>query len=134
MAQQISQLNNEVTAFLDALDHPFRNEIQHLRELVLAANEGLTENIKWNGPNYCFNQADRITMRIQPPKKQVQLIFHRGAGKQPQPKEKLITNPSALLVWKENDRAIITFNSLQEIEERKAVLTSIITDWIHATE
>lgn len=65
MANQQSKLNNEVTAFLDALNHPFRNEIQQLRNIILAANDGLTENIKWNGPNYCFNQADRITMRIR---------------------------------------------------------------------
>ncbi|MCF8278597.1 MAG: DUF1801 domain-containing protein [Flavobacteriales bacterium] len=127
-------LNSEVTDFLDAQEHPFRKEIEQLRSCILSANTALTENIKWNGPNYCFNGADRITMRIQPPIKQLQLIFHRGALKQPQAQHRLIANKSKLLVWKENDRAIVTFRSLQEIENGKAELTDIVTEWISATK
>lgn len=125
--------NTEVTKFLDEQNHPFRNEIEQLRNYILSANPDLTENIKWNAPNYCFGNADRITMRIQPPTKQVQLIFHRGASKQTQPKDELISNKSKLLVWKENDRAIITFKNLEDIESGKSELTEIVTEWINAT-
>lgn len=134
MANQILNLNIEVTALLETLNHPFRSEIEHLRNCILEANKSLVENIKWNGPNYCFENEDRITMRVQPPKKQVQLIFHRGAKKQPQPENKLITNKSKMLVWKENDRAIVSFKSLQEIENGKAALTKIINEWIEVTK
>jgi len=58
-----------VTTFLDDLNHPFRKKTEQLRKVILSANNELTENIKWNGPNYCFNNNDRITMKIQPPKK-----------------------------------------------------------------
>jgi hypothetical protein len=73
-------------------------------------------------------------MRIQPPKKQVQLIFHRGAKKQANPENKLISHKSKLLLWKENDRAIITFNSMQEIENGRTELAEIITEWISASK
>ena len=126
--------NIEVTKFLDEQNHPFRNEIEQLRLIILGANDKLIENIKWNGPNYCFDNEDRITMRIQPPTKQVQLIFHRGAKKQVQPNDRLITNKSKLLVWKENDRAIVTFKSLQAIENGKDELTTIVNEWISATK
>jgi len=126
--------NKEVTQFLEEQNHPFRKEIEQLRNCILSANTALTENIKWNGPNYCFNNADRITMRIQPPTQQVQLIFHRGASKQTQPKDKLISNKSKMLMWKENDRAIVTFKSLQDIENGKAELTDIVCEWISATK
>ena len=132
MTKLKTNLNSEVTNFLDRLNHPFRKEIEQLRNYILAANNNLTENIKWNGPNYCFDNADRITMRIQPPTKQVQLIFHRGASKKTQPKDKLISNNSEMLVWKENDRAIVTFKSLQDIENGKAELSGIVTEWISA--
>jgi hypothetical protein len=134
MAKQKINLNSVVTDFLDEQKHPFRKEIEQLRNFILSANTALTENIKWNGPNYCFENADRITMRIQPPTKQVQLIFHRGANKQTQPNDKVISNKSKMLVWKENDRAIVTFKSLQDIENGKAELTSIVTEWISATK
>ncbi len=134
MAKQKINLNSEVTALLDELKHPFRKEIEELRNCILLADKNLTENIKWNGPNYCFDNEDRITMRVQQPTKQVQLIFHRGAKKQEQPKDKLISNKSKMLVWKENDRAIVTFKSPQEIENGKAELTTIVNEWIKAAK
>lgn len=129
----MSSLDNEVTKFLDELNHPMRVEIEQLRQIISDAVKGLTENIKWNGPNYCFDGADRITMRIQPPGK-LQLIFHRGAKKQQQPKETLIGASAPFLSWKENDRAIATFRNLAEVEEGKSSLTEIVRQWIEATK
>lgn len=132
MPNSIIMLNNEVTKFLDALNHPYRREIEQLREEILTAHSQLSENIKWNGPNYSINNDDRITMRIQP-SKFIQLIFHRGAKKQEQPKDKLLHDKTGLLTWKENDRAIATFKNMEEIESRKSDLRSIINGWISAT-
>jgi hypothetical protein len=126
--------SNEVTDFLDLLKHPFRKEIEKLRNCILLSNQNLTENIKWNSPNYCFENEDRITMRIQPVTTQVQLIFHRGAKKKEQTKGRLIANNSGMLVWKENDRAIITFKNMQDIENGRVELENIINEWINATK
>ena len=134
MAKTKINLNKEVTEFLDKQNHPLRNEIEELRITILTANSELTENIKWNGPNYCFENEDRITMRIQPPTKQVQLIFHRGAKKQIQPENKLISNKSKMLLWKENDRAIATFKNMQDVENGKTELIQIVSEWINATK
>ncbi|MFA7326356.1 MAG: DUF1801 domain-containing protein [Candidatus Kapaibacterium sp.] len=134
MAQKEINLSTEVSSLLDEINHPFRNEIEILRNCILNANNDLEENIKWNGPNYCFDNEDRITMRVQPPTKQVQLIFHRGAKKQEQPKNKLIESKSKLLVWKENDRAIITFKSLNDIEGAIEELSIIVNEWISNTK
>lgn len=125
--------HSEVTAFLDGLNHPFRAEIEALRTIILTAQADLTENIKWNGPNYSFQGEDRITMRILPPK-QVQLIFHRGAKKQTQPADKLIETSSNLLLWKENDRAIASFKTMDEIESHRDELTAIVQKWIDASK
>ena len=133
MPEQHINANNEVTKFLDNLNHPLRSEIELLRQAILNADATLTENIKWNGPNYCFDKEDRITMRIQPPK-QVQLIFHCGVKVKEQPKEKLIKDDSGLLVWKENNRAVATFKHIQDIEHGKADLTRIVQDWVIAAK
>lgn len=127
-----TSLNPEVTKFLNVLNHPFRKEIEHLRQCILSANTRLTENIKWNGPNYAVGDNDRITMRIQPPK-QVQVIFHRGAKVQKQPLAKLVDTDWKLLTWKENDRAIATFKTMDDIEENKLVLAKFVEKWISAT-
>lgn len=124
---------DEVTKFLDDLCHPLRNEIELLRKIIVNSVSGIEENIKWNGPNYTFNSEDRITMRIQPPK-QIQLIFHRGAKKLAQPTERLINDTSKLLVWKENDRAVVSFKNIDEINTHRLALIQIINDWINVNK
>lgn len=129
----MDKLNIGVTQFLDDVNHPLRTEIEVLRNIILSTNDALVENIKWNGPNYCFNQGDRITMKIHPPKN-IQLIFHRGAKKLEQPIEKLIQENSLILTWKENDRAIATFKNMADIKAAEADLIDIIKKWIDATK
>jgi len=133
MTKSSGNLNHEVSDFLDQQKHPFRNEIELLRNIILSADIKLTENIKWNGPNYSYENEDRITMRIQPPASQIQLIFHRGAKKQEQPKNRLIASASKLLSWKENDRAVITFKSMKDIEDSRSELFDIISEWINSS-
>jgi hypothetical protein len=133
MAKQKTNLNLEVNSFLDGQKHPLRKEIETLRKLILSSNQNLEENIKWNGPNYCLDGEDRITMKVQPPKK-IQLIFHRGAKVKEQPKEKLVKEDFGLLDWKGNDRAVATFTSIKEIENAKKHLSTIITEWLNATK
>ncbi len=111
------------------MNHPFIEEINELRTIILSSEKELIENIKWNGPNYTFNNQDFLTMRINPPKK-IQLIFHRGAKKLQQPENKLIQDTSNLLVWKENDRAIATFNYLSEIKSDKNTVINLVKNWI----
>jgi hypothetical protein len=124
-------LNPEVTALLGKPKHPLIAEINLLRAEILAVDARLTESIKWNGPNYCVDGEDRITMRVQPPK-QVQLIFHRGAKVLAQPVARLISNDSKLLDWKANDRAVITFKNMQDIVSAKAALQNIVRAWLKA--
>ena len=123
-------MNASVTKFLDELNHPFRNEIEKLRQIILAANDRLAENLKWNAPNYFIDNEDRITMRIMPPKKQIQLIFHRGAKVKEALEHQLVTDHSKLLIWKGTDRAVATFNNLEEIENAKSYLIEIVNEWI----
>jgi hypothetical protein len=123
--------NEKVTLFLDELKHPLREEIELLRYIILSINVEISENIKWSGPNYVFEDCDRITMRIQPPK-QIQLIFHRGAKVLEQPKDKLIDDTSGLLIWKTNDRAIASFKNLTEISSNSKQLINIINKWLKA--
>lgn len=126
-----AKLNGEVTEFLNNLNHPFRAEIEVLRENILNANSDLSENIKWNAPNYSYKGEDRITMKIQPPK-QIQIIFHRGAKTLEVPKDRLIDDKSKLLSWKSNDRAVATFRNLEEIHSNESDFINIINEWLKA--
>ena len=127
-----SELNSKVTDFLDSLNHALRAEIECLRNIIMSTDYELTEGIKWNGPNYSINGKDRITMRINP-QKQIQVIFHRGAKVKEPLKERLLSGQYDILIWKENDRAIASFKSLDEIQENSQMIREIVTKWIEAT-
>jgi hypothetical protein len=132
MSESAHAANDRVTAFLDTLNHPFRAEIERLRILILGTGVGLSESIKWNGPNYSVGDEDRITMKIQPPKL-IQLIFHRGAKVKDEPEDRLISDQSGLLVWRGKDRAIATFRDMGEVEKREGDLTRVVKEWVTVT-
>lgn len=126
-------MENEVTTYLKPLKHPLIKEIEFLRATILSVDAEMGENIKWNGPNFHHKGSDRISMRINPPT-QLQLILHRGAKVLEQPKGKLIEDNSGMLVWKGNDRAVITFKDMKEIKAKEAQLKKIITKWLAASD
>jgi hypothetical protein len=68
-------------------------------------------------------------MRINPPK-QIQLIFHTGAKVKNEPAEKILKDDFGILAWRDNHRAIATFNSLEDIEKCELNLKVIIEKWI----
>jgi hypothetical protein len=123
-------MNTEVSIFLDSLKHPLRSEIESLRKIILKSDAKLEENIKWNAPNYSLNEQDRFTLRILPVKNNVQIILHRGAKKQQPLGQKLIETDFKGLVWKENDRAILTFSEATAIEKAEAELVNVLKLWL----
>ena len=66
------------------------------------------------------------------PPKNIQLVFHRGAKVKEMPKDKLINDTFGLLKWAANDRAVATFNSMEEVENLKAQLIETINKWVKA--
>lgn len=127
----IQRRNQQVDAFLDALDHPLREEIKLLRNLLLNSGIELDELIKWNAPSYSWKGQDCITMKLFPPKS-IQIIFHRGAKVQELPSQKLIDDLSGLLSWKSNDRAVMTFKNAEEICKHRTGIEAIVNKWIKA--
>jgi len=121
--------SNDVTQLINELNPPLIQAIEYLRELILSVELELTETIKWNGPNYQYKQEDRITLRIQDIK-QVQIIFHRGAKVKVQPINHLIEDEFNLLVFKENDRAIYSIRSYEEVVNHATSIQTLVQRWL----
>lgn len=127
-----TKLNQEVSTFLNELNHPLREEIELLRNIILNSNKTLTENIKWNAPNYAVGENDRVTLKINPPKN-ILIILHRGTKVQTMPAQKLVDYTCKVLSWKTNDRAIITLNNKQDIITYQNDIVQIVNLWLEAT-
>jgi len=77
--------NPEVEAWFRDLDHPLKDAMVQVRQVILGTDQRMDETIKWKSPTFVFegNMAS-----IDPrSKKQVQVMFHQGAalpGRHPQ--------------------------------------------------
>jgi hypothetical protein len=122
----------EVALFIENTDHPLKAEIIALRKIILASDPEITEHIKWNAPSFCTNGEDRFTFKLNSPQS-VDIVFHRGAKAKAMPSKKLIEDPAELLKWVTNDRAVATFASMTDIQNKEVVLLANLSEWKKAT-
>jgi hypothetical protein len=120
-----------VDAFMEALDHPRKGDVEEVRRLILSADAGITEQVKWNAPSFCIGGDDRITLRLQP-RNQVQVIFHRGA-KAKSAEGFTFDDLDNLAKWMAPDRGMVDFKDSADLNARKAAFLDIVRRWIAAT-
>jgi hypothetical protein len=133
-----SQVDPAVIAYLRALDHPLKQALEALRQIILGVSSEIREGIKWNSPS--FRMADyfatinvlgagRLPNPTDPPS--LRLIFHTGAKAKAAAKTGLkVTDPAGLLKWLAKDRCLVTFCDGADVEAKRAALEAIVWEWI----
>lgn len=116
-----------VYAHIEALDHPGRPVIHALRLLVLDASPQVREEIKWNAPSFFI--ADHFaTMNLRGDR--VWLILHAGA--KAKGARISVPDPTGLLEWLGQDRAVVKLTDLPDLEAKRAPLQALLRAWIAA--
>lgn len=118
---------NEVDAFLESLDHPRRDDVVRVREVILSAAPGISEEIKWNAPS--FSVDDHFCTFNLRSRDEVVLVLHRGAKKKAPKQMKLSAKAEALVKWLDPDRALVTLEPARVSSARPA-LTALIREWV----
>ncbi|MCA9753429.1 MAG: DUF1801 domain-containing protein [Gemmatimonadetes bacterium] len=121
--------DSDADAFLHALKHERKEEIEAVRAIIRAADQKLVERIKWNAPSYGYDD-DRITFRLHP-KNVVHLVFHRGAKKRTD--SFTFEDETGLLDWLAGDRAVVKFDDMQDVRGKKTKLAKLVARWMKAT-
>lgn len=123
----------QVTEFMNNLEHPFKNAIEEVRKIILGTNNRITEKIKWNAPSFCVGDDDRITFNLHGTD-YFRLVFHCGSKvKDASNKEPLIVDNTGLLEWASVDRAIVKFTNMNDVKSKENDLREIVNKWINAT-
>lgn len=118
-----------VDAFMAALVHPFKNEIEQLRALILGVDPSIAEGIKWNAPS--FRTSEYFATTNLRSKSGVGVILHLGAKSRALPPGGVtIADPEHLLQWLAADRAAVTFTDSKELQARAIAFQSILRQWI----
>lgn len=120
---------SDADALVDALAAPQAALVRAFRELLLALDPRVQQDVKWNSPS--FRTVDHFaTLHLRDPKK-VLVILHFGVhGKAKPSLRERVTDPDALLEWRGDDRAVLTLESEAQLKARAAALRKLLRAWI----
>ena len=112
--------DSEVEQWFDTRDHPFDAELRRVREIILEADERVTEAVKWQVPTFSYNGN---IVSFSNAKKFVGLMFHRGAE---------IPGEHPGLLGDGKLVRTMRFADMAEVEARAEELRAVIAAWCSA--
>jgi hypothetical protein len=127
-----TQCDPAVEAFMEALVHPRRAEVETLRRIVLGASPAVREGIKWNVPSFRTTEYfATFHLRAKGADDRVRLIFHTGAKVKASATEGVaVADPTGLLSWLAKDRASVTFEGAADIAAKREALEALVRAWV----
>lgn len=119
---------SEVDAFLAALDHPLKREIEAVRALILGLGPEVSEGIKWKAPTFrTSNDFATVNLRST---NSLQLILHLGAKVRPDLEAPHIDDPANLLKWLARDRCMATLGADEAYRANAPAFEAVLRQWI----
>ena len=109
--------NPEVDAWLEAAGHPLDATMRLAREIILGADDRVSESIKWKTPTFAYKGN---IASFNPSRKVVSIMFHRGA-KIPGDHTRLEGDGKLVRTMRFADR--------DELETGRADLEAVIRAW-----
>lgn len=110
-----------VEAYLRDVDHPFKAEMEAVRQIILGASPKISERIKWNAPSFYYKEDLGAFNPRATEYAHLILLFPGGAGMQPD---------DGLLEGKHKDRREVKFHSLSDVASKKPALEKLIKRWV----
>ena len=106
----------QVNEFMEKLDHPFKAEVEMMRELIKNVNPDITEEIKWKAPSFSYKGEYLVTFNLWE-KGRIHLVFHNSM---------ISKVKSELLEGDYDHRRMAYFSDKKDIEEKKATLEKVL--------
>jgi hypothetical protein len=114
---------------LRELKHPLKSAIKAVRQIILGVDAGIAEGIKWNAPSFRTTEYF-ATLNLARTKDHVMLILHTGAKPRKLKLRGRVSDPTGLLKWLADDRCLVKFDSVQDVETKRPALAAIVREWI----
>ena len=110
----------QVDEFMEKLDHPFKAEVQMIREMIKKVNKDITEEIKWKAPSFSYKGEYLVTFNLWE-KKRIHLVFHNPMVSKVK---------SKLLEGDYDHRRMAYFADQSEIQAKRKTLEKALKDLI----
>lgn len=117
---------------LAVLEHAHRDAILLLTELIRGADARVKGGIKWGAPSFAIDDEHFATFQLRA-KQGVMLVMHFGAKKRADlPGRETVADPSGLLTWLAEDRAVVGFVDRADVEHKREPFVALVRAWIAA--
>ncbi|HYJ11519.1 MAG TPA: DUF1801 domain-containing protein [Polyangiaceae bacterium] len=110
-----------VDAYMRDVDHPFKAEMQAVRQIILAASDKVSERIKWNAPSFFYKEDLGAFNPRATEYAHLILLFPDGAG---------MEDSSDLLEGKHKDRREAKFHGMDDVKAKKPALEKLVKRWV----
>ena len=128
MHRKVTDTTEAVDAFMAALAHPCKAEVEALRGIVTGVDSGIAEGIKWNAPSWRLGEYFATThLRAR---QGIGVILHLGAKTRAPDQRPAIDDPDDLLEWLGPDRARAAFIDMDELRRRQPAFEAVLRQWI----
>lgn len=112
---------DEISAWFEEYDNPMKDVVLAVRDVVLAADERVTECIKWKSPTFMYE--GNIASFNPRSKKHASLMFHTGAQ---------IPGDHSILEGGGDTARYATFTDLEDVAAKVDQLQAVIRSWIES--
>ena len=114
---------------MSELVHPYKSEVQLIRQAILRASPGIAEGIKWKAPSFRTHEYF-ATVNLRE-KEGIGVILHLGAKvRDIGPGALSIEDPARLLKWLAPDRASVRFTSQSDFQSKEIAFSALIRTWV----
>jgi uncharacterized protein YdhG (YjbR/CyaY superfamily) len=107
----------KVEAYMTALEHPLKAEIEAVRKIIRSVSDKISERIKWNAPSYYYKE-DFVTFNPRATN-HVHLVFHHPS---------IETIKSDLLEGDYIGRRMAYFTNMKEVKAKEKELVKVVRE------
>jgi len=115
----VGQRSAEVDDWFGRYDNPLRDLVLAVREVVLGADERVTEAIKWQAPTFMYR--GNIASFFPKAKKHVTLMFHQGAA---------LDDPAGILDGAGDTSRSLKVTDAEDLDAKKDAIAALVRSWI----
>ena len=116
-------VNPEVEAWFESYENPQKPLVRAVREVILSADDRITEAIKWQAPTFIYR--GNLASFYPRSKQHVSLMFHQGAS---------LPDPDGLLEGEGDTSRVAKFTSAADLDAKTEALRGLVAAWIELKE
>ena len=110
-----------VDAYMRDVDHPFKAEMEAVRQIILGVSPKLSERIKWNAPSFYYKE-DLGAFNPRATEFAHLILLFPGGGALPE--------KSSILEGAHKDRREVKFHGMDDVKAKQRALEKIVKAWV----